>query len=108
MNFVFNHGSSNMQTVDVTNVNTTSFFEIITQTNKYDVANVTDVYLPYLDSDRADVNHDGEVNIADVNAVIDIILAKSGEATGDVNADGEVNIADVNAVIDRILTAVPQ
>ena len=50
---------------------------------------------------RADVNHDGEVNIADVNAVITAIM--EGNIAGDVNNDAEVNIADVNAVIDMIL-----
>ena len=53
--------------------------------------------------DRADVNHDGEVNIADVNAVITAIM--EGDLAGDVNDDAEVNIADVNAVIDAILAA---
>ena len=51
----------------------------------------------------ADVNHDGEVNIADVNAIIDVILTGTITNSGDVNLDGEVNIADVNAVIDVIL-----
>ena len=81
MNFVFNQGPSNKQTVDVTDVNKTSFFEVTTQTNKYLVKDVTDIYLPYLvgvegdvSPDAGDVNDDGEVNIADVSAVIDIIL----------------------------------
>ena len=51
----------------------------------------------------ADVNHDGEVNIADVNAIIDVILTGTITNSADVNNDGEVNIADVNAVIDAIL-----
>ena len=51
----------------------------------------------------ADVNHDGEVNIADVNAVIGVILTGTMMYSPDVNLDGEVNIADVNAVIDVIL-----
>ena len=105
MNFVFNQGGStagNNQTVDVTGVNKTSFFEVTTQTNKYEVKDVTDVYLPYLETDAADVNKDGEVNIADINALIDLILAGRTN-TGDVNGDGEVNIADVNAVINKIL-----
>ena len=51
----------------------------------------------------ADVNCDGEVNIADVNAVIEVILTGTITYSADVNLDGEVNIADVNAVIDVIL-----
>ena len=108
VNFVFNQGgstASSHQTVDVTDVNKTSFFEVTTQTNKYDVQDVTAIYLPYLDDDdsRFDVNGDGEVNIADVNMIIDLILSGSVSGKGDVNGDGEVNIADVNALIDRIL-----
>ena len=60
-----------------------------------------DAELPQFDA--ADVNHDGEVNIADVNAVIDVILTGTVTYSADVNLDGEVNIADVNAVIDAIL-----
>ena len=106
MNFVFNQGPSNVQTVDVTNVTTTSFFEVTTQTNKYEVADVTDIYLPYLDGgddERFDVNRDGEVNIADINALINIILSGGQGTTGDVNQDGEINIADINYLLDYIL-----
>ena len=105
VNFVFNQGgstASSHQTVDVTDVNKTSFFEVITQTNKYQVRDVTDQYLPYLDGNKFDVNGDREVNIADVNDVIEMILSHSG-GNGDVNGDGEINISDVNAVIDYIL-----
>ena len=103
INFVFNQGSSSGQTEDVTYINKTSFFEIATQTNKYQVRDITDEFLPYLNGIEGDVNGDGEVNIADVNAIIDYILSGNMDAKGDVNGDGEVNIADVNAVIDIIL-----
>ena len=103
MNFVFNQGASAGQTVDVTDVKKTSFFEVTTQTNKYDVADVTNIYLPYLDGNPADANGDGEVNIADVNTIIDVILSGSDVPAADVNGDGEVNIADINFVIDFIL-----
>ena len=109
VNFVFNQGgstASSHQTEDVTYVNKTSFFEVTTQTNKYQVADVTDTYLPYLDGGvTGDVNGDGEVSIADVNMLINMILSGTPQASGDVNGDGEVNIADVNAVIDIILNA---
>ena len=103
MNFVFNQGPSNVQTEDVTYINKTSFFEVTTQSNKYQVKDITAEYLPYLVDDPADVNGDSEVNIADINALIDLILAGDNAPAGDVNADGEVNIADINAVIDAIL-----
>ena len=103
MNFVFNQGASAGQTVDVTYVNKTSFFEITSQTTNYTVANVTDLYLPYLNSNKYDVNSDGEVNIADINAILDFIMSGSVNAVADVNGDGEVNIADVNDEIDYIL-----
>ena len=105
INFVFNQGSSNGQTEDVTYINKTSFFEITTQTNKYQVKDITADFLPYLDEKKGDVNNDGEVNIADVNCLIDIILGGPNVygARADVNDDTEVNIADVNAVIAIIL-----
>ena len=65
---------------------------------------VTDIYLPYLDDDKAgDVNNDGEVNIADVNTLIDMILSGDTSSSGDVDKDNEVGISDVNALIDIIL-----
>ena len=110
---MFNQGGStagNFQTVDVTEVNKTSFFEVTTQTNKFQVKDVTDLYLPYLPGqgfDKGDVNGDSEVNIADVNALIDIILGGNADddtkKRADVNEDNEVNIADINALIDIIL-----
>ncbi len=107
MNFVFNQGGSTAgshQTVDVTDVNKTSFFEVTTQTNKYEVKDVTDLYLPYLNVVVGDVNGDGEVGISDVNALIDMILSGNTTAVGDVDGDGEVGISDVNALIDIILS----
>ena len=103
MNFVFNQGASAGQTVDVTYVNKTSFFEVTSQVSHYSVTDVTDIYLPYLNVNKYDVNNDGEVNIADINAILDFILSNSAVAAGDVNGDGEVNIADVNDEIDYIL-----
>ena len=107
MNFVFNQGGSTAgdhQTVDVTDVKKTSFFEVTTQTNKYQVKDVTDIYLPYLDQTVGDVNKDGEVNVADVNALINMILSGNLDAVGDVNDDGEVGISDINRLIDIILS----
>ena len=106
VNFVFNQGgatASSHQTEDVTDIKKTSFFEVTTQTNKYQVRDITDQFLPYLDGNKYDVNNDGEVNIADINTILDFILANSSSATADVNGDGEVNIADVNDEIDYIL-----
>lgn len=53
--------------------------------------------------DKADVNLDGEINIADINVVINVILGGNSQTNTDVNGDGEVNIADINVVIDKIL-----
>ncbi len=50
----------------------------------------------------ADVNGDGEVNIADINAVIDAIQNGNASLWYDVNDDTEVNIADVNSIIETI------
>jgi len=108
MNFVFNQGGTTAgehQTEDVTYINKTSFFEVTTQTNKYQVKNITDEFLPYLEKVTGDVNGDGEVSISDINAIIDMILSGNPSDAGDVNGDGEVGISDVNAVIDMILKA---
>lgn len=72
---------------------------------------IGDIILP----NPADVNGDGEINIADANNVVVIIIngggsgghghapQPEGEAIiGDVNGDGEVNMADVNAIISII------
>ena len=113
VNFVFNQGGSTAgshQTVDVTGVRETTFFEVTTQTNKYQVRDVTDTYLPFLDNDiiPGDVNGDGEVGIADVTELIDYILGNVNGTfiieAADVSGDNEVGIADVTELIDRILT----
>ena len=112
LNFVFNQGgstASSHQTVDVTGVRETCFFEVTTQTNKYKVNDVTDTYLPYLDHDVlvGDVNGSGEVTIADVTALIDYLLGDDAVAidleAADVNGIGGVTIADVTALIDMLL-----
>ena len=61
VNFVFNQGSNSGQTEDVTYVNKTSFFEIATQTNKYQVNDVTDIYLPYLTDGVDEINSNKQV-----------------------------------------------
>ncbi len=106
MNFVFNQGGNTAgehQTVDVSFVNKSSVFEVTSQTNKYEVADVTDQYLPLLQGVKGDVNGDGSVNITDVNLIISMILAGNGTSQGDLNGDGTVNISDVNTVIGIIL-----
>ena len=110
VNFVFNQGgstASSHQTMDVTGVRETSFYEVTSQTNKYQVTDVTAQYLPYLDVVIGDVNGDGMVAIADVTALIDYLLG--GEATAvdldaaDVTCDGNIAISDVTALIDLLL-----
>ena len=112
LNFVFSQGgstASSHQTVDVTGVRETSFFEVTTQTNKYQVADVTEEYLPYLDVQNiGDVNCDGGVNISDVTALIDHLLGDTPTSfdidAADVNRDGGVNISDVTTLIDMLLS----
>ena len=96
-----------MQTVDVTDVKHSSVFEVTSQTNKYNVNDVTELYLESLEGESpGDVNGDGEVNISDISAVIDAILMGSvANLNCDVNGDGEVNISDISAVIDIILAS---
>ena len=113
VNFVFNQGgstASSHQTVDVTGVRETAFFEVTTQTNKYQVRDVTETYLPLLNGDflMGDVNGDGLINIADVTDLIDYILTGQLEVfipeAADLSGDGNIGIADVTELIDRILT----
>ena len=115
VNFVFNQGgstASSHQTVDVTGVRETAFFEVTTQTNKYQVRDVTDTYLPLLDNDvlMGDVNGNGFIDIADVTDLIDYLLGNmpSGFVTeaADVSGDGIIGIADVTSIIDMILGVV--
>ena len=111
LNFVFNQGgstASSHQTVDVTNVRNTVFFEVTTTTNKYQVRDVTDIYLPYIDQDvlMGDVNGDNNVSIADVTALIDYLLGGNTSINldaADVNYDTFITIADVTALIDKLL-----
>ena len=115
VNFVFNQGgstASSHQTVDVTGVRETAFFEVTTQSNKYQVSDVTDTYLPLLNGDYilGDVNGDGVVGIGDLTDLIDYILGGEPEVfvleAADVTGDGNISIADVTELIDMILSGV--
>ena len=112
VNFVFNQGgstASSHQTVDVTGVRTTSFVEVTSQTNKYQVSNVTDTYLPYLDVvvTPGDVNGDTLVDIDDVTAVISRVLGNVVEpfdaVAADLDGNNQVDIDDVTILISLIL-----
>ena len=113
LNFVFSQGgstASSHQTVDVTGVRETAFFEVTTQTNKYQVSDVTADYLPYLDNDvtPGDVNCDGFITIDDVTALINYLLTDDGSAidlaAADFNCDTFISIDDVTALINYLLT----
>ena len=112
LNFVFSQGGSTAnshQTVDVTGIRTTSFFEVTTQTNKYEVNDVTDIYLPYLENPTVvgDVNSDGLFDISDVTSLINYLLSGNAGtldlAAGDVVVDGKVDISDVTTMINMLL-----
>ena len=112
LNFVFSRGGSsaaNYQTVDVTGVRSTSFFEVTTQTNKYQVRNITDTYLPYLDvvTTPGDVNGDTVVDIDDVTALISRVLgnvvAPFDIEAADMDGNDQVDIDDVTMLISLIL-----
>ena len=114
VNFVFSQGGSTAgthQTVDVTGVRETSFFEVTTQTNKYQVRNVTADYLPYLDEEPllGDVNGDGFVNISDVTLFVNSMMTEALEnlviENADINRDGFINISDVTTLINMILNS---
>jgi alpha-amylase len=110
LNFVFSQGGSTAgshQTVDVTGVRETAFFEVTTQTNKYQVRDITAEYLPYLNVTTGDVNGDGRVTIKDVTDLISYLLSDDDTsvnlAAADVNGIGGITIADVSALINLLL-----
>ena len=112
VNLVFNQGGSTAgshQTVDVTGVRETAFFEVTTQTNKYQVRDVTAQYLPYLNVLPGDVNGDGRLSIKDVTDLISYLLSGDASlidlAAADVNGSGGISIGDVTAIISLLLTA---
>jgi hypothetical protein len=93
--------------VDVTGVHETAFFEVTTQTNKYQVRDITAEYLPYLNVTTGDVNGDGRVTIKDVTDLISYLLSDDDTsvnlAAADVNGIGGITIADVSALINLLL-----
>ena len=108
VNFVFSQGgstASSHQTVNVEGIRETSFFEVTTQTNKYQVANVTADYLPYLDHEvePGDVNGNGFINMDDLTALINYLVfndVSSIDIVGaDVNGNGNINMDDLTALI---------
>ena len=112
VNFVFSQGGSTAgshQTVDVTGVRQTAFFEVTTQTNKYQVSDVTADYLPYLDEEplMGDVDRDGELSVSDVTLLIDYLLGIPGIdldlVAADMDGDDEISINDVTTLIDILL-----
>ncbi len=113
LNFVFSQGgstASSHQTVDVTGVSETSFFEVTTQSNKYQVANVTAQYLPYLDHDvePGDVDGNGRIDMDDLSALINYLLTGDDSLIDPVGADvdsiGGISMDDLSALINILLT----
>ena len=111
LNFVFSQGGSNAsshQTVDVTGVRETAFFEVTTQTNKYQVRDVTADYLPYLNVIKGDVNGDGRLTITDVTVLIGYLLGQNSPEfvieAADVNGDSKISITDVTVLINDLLS----
>ena len=108
---MFSQGGSNAgshQTVDVTGVRETAFFEVTTQTNKYQVRDVTADYLPYLNVIKGDVNGDGRLTITDVTVLIGYLLGQNSPEfvieAADVNGDSKISITDVTVLINDLLS----
>ena len=101
LNFVFNQGSSNGQTVDIERIKQDTYFEIASQTNKYTVNDITSQFAPT----QGDINGDHIVNVSDVTALINKILgtASFDDAICDIDGNGAVNVSDVTALINIIL-----
>ncbi len=115
VNFVFSQGgstASSHQTVDVTGVRETSFFEVTTQSNKYQVRDVTDTYLAFLDEDAilGDIDLDGEVTIKDVTVLISCLMNDTASTlsldVADLNGDDRITIIDVTQLINMLMNGI--
>ena len=102
-NIIFSQGDSGHQTIDITDLNKDTYFEIATTTNKYTVNDITDKFKdnPY------DINNDGVVDVSDVSLMIDVVLginaADALYVKCDLNGDHHVDVSDVSLLIDAIL-----
>ena len=112
VNFVFSQGGSNAssyQTVDVTGVRQTSFFEVTTQSNKFQVANVTAQYLPYLDNDvePGDVDGNHVIDMDDLTTLINYLLTGDDSfidpVGANVNSTGVIDMDDLTAMINILI-----
>ena len=108
VNFVFSQGGTdagNHQTVDVRRVGGDAYFKVTTQTNKYEVEDITDQYKST--TLTGDVNGDGVVNVTDATIMINMILGTVTPDTtvADLNGDGVINVTDVTALVNIILAA---
>lgn len=102
-NIIFSQGDGAHQTVDITGLNSDTYFEIASTTNKYTVNNITDKF----SNRRFDINNDGMVDVTDVSIMIDVLLginlADALYVKCDLNGDHMVDVTDVNMEIDAIL-----
>ena len=62
-NCVFNQGDSNHQSDDVTDLNADAYFEITTQSNKYQVKDITSQYVDAINDIQADKVDNGPFNV---------------------------------------------
>lgn len=56
---------------------------------------------------RADINHDGMVDVGDVSTALEEILSGTGNPVIDINGDGAVDVGDVNEILALILNPEP-
>jgi hypothetical protein len=96
----------------VTGVRETSFFEVTTQSNKYQVRDVTDTYLAFLDEDAilGDIDLDGEVTIKDVTVLISCLMNDTASTlsldVADLNGDDRITIIDVTQLINMLMNGI--
>ena len=113
-------GCDNSENILLSNMNTIKhrYYDCIDNTEiwLYEVVNgghdwpsyssqeIWNFFTHFIDSSNADINSDGQINVADVVVLVSMVLGTVDVSTNaDLNADGLVNVQDVIILINIIL-----
>ncbi len=99
-NIIFNIGSGDGQTIDITGINKDVYYELSSTTNKFTVRDITNEYAEVV----GDVNGDGVVTSTDIACLVNVLAgletATTYEGRADVNHDNNITAADIAAVVN--------
>jgi poly(3-hydroxybutyrate) depolymerase len=113
-------GCDNSENILLSNMNTIKhrYYDCIDNTEiwLYEVVNgghdwpsyssqeIWNFFTHFIDSSNADINSDGQINVADVVVLVSMVLGTVDVSTNaDLNADGLVNVQDVIILVNIIL-----